>query len=159
MFVYFKWEKEKLFKLPTIFLVYKLIKQLRSETEEVLNVSSSHCLYSKLFLSFLSLFLCSSSPGLYIFSLLFFPSLRLQPPFLQPLQLPEVQTVFSLFLFLSPSLSQPGFLRSLRYFIFNCFLLFCWSACHCLCLFQPPPMGESFSFLWLNQSLPTKAFF
>lgn len=143
-----------------IFLVQKLIRQLRSETEEVLSVSSSHCLYSELLLSFLSLSLSSSSPGLYIFSVLFFPTPSLQPPFLQPLQLPEVQTVFSLFLFLSPSLSQPGLLRYLRYFIFNRFLLFCLSACHCLCLFQPPPVGESLSlFSVLTNHCPRRHFF
>lgn len=108
-------------------------------------VSQVPIVYTLSYFCFFSLSLSSSSPGLYIFSVLFFPSLSLQPPFLQPLQLPEVQTVFSFFLFLSASLSQPELLRYLRYFIFNRFLLFCLSACHCLCLFQPPPMGESLS--------------
>lgn len=90
----------------------------------------------------------------------FFASLSLHPPFLQPLQLPAVLIVFLLFLFLSPSLSQPGLFRYLRFFIFKCFFLFCLSACHCLCLPQPPPVGEFLSlFSVLTNHCPWRLFF
>ena len=133
-----------------ILLVQKLMKQLRSEA-----IRGSWCLSIAWFLIF-SFFLFQFPPLLFTS---FFASLSLHPPSLQPLQLPAVLMVFLLFLFLSPSLSQPGLFRYLKFFICKFFLLFCLSACHCLCLPQPPPMGEFLSLLCLNQSLPMETFF
>lgn len=68
--------------------------------------------------------------------------------------------LFLLFLFLAASLSQPGLSRYPWIFIFNCFLLFCLSAHHCLCLFQPPPVGKSLSlFSVLTNHCPWNHFF
>lgn len=140
------------------------MKQWRSETQEVLSVSNSHFLYSVTgFLVFQPFPIFIFFSLLYIFSLWsFFPLCVSNSPFLQPLQLLAVQTVFLLFPFLSPSLSQPGLFRYLRFFIFNHFLLYCLSACHCLaCLsLLPSPCGQIIiSFLCLNQSLTMEFFF
>lgn len=124
----------------------KLIKQLRSETQEVLSVSDSHFLYS---LTDFSVFKTSSYVPFPLdcpFSLfaLLFPS---EPPSPIPSASPVTSSadcISLLTLFISLAVLARAF-RYSRFFIFNYCLLFCLSACHCLCLPQPHPVGESLS--------------
>lgn len=118
--IYFKWEEK------ILLIIYDSSGTEANETKEQWDPRGSSCFefpfYSVWLVSqFFILFLCSFSPLLYIFSLLFSPT-ELHPPSLQPLQLLTVPTVFFLFLFSSPSLSQPGLFRYSRFFIFNHFL-------------------------------------
>lgn len=143
-------------------LAQKLMKQLRSETQEVLSVSNSNFLYSLTdrFLSFFNFSLCSFPPLYCSFSLCCFFPLWVSTPHCSSLANYQQCRLFLLFLFLAASLSQPGLSRYPWIFIFNCFLLFCLSAHHCLCLFQPPPVGKSLSlFSVLTNHCPWNHFF
>lgn len=96
--------------------------------------------------------------------LFFFPSLCLQLP------IPPASPITSssdciptLSLFISFTVSARAFQVPEDFFIFNHFLLYCLSACHCLCLTQPPllpAMGKSlFLFSVLTNSCPWNFFF
>lgn len=89
---------------------------------------------------------------IHFFPLFFFPSLCLQLP------IPPASPITSssdciptLSLFISFTVSARGFQVPEDFFIFNHFLLYCLSACHCLCLTQPPllpAMGKSLFLIW-----------
>lgn len=141
-----------------ILLVQKLMKQLKSETPR----GSRHTKFPFSILWFLSFstFSCVQFPPLLFAS--FFVLLSFSEP---PSPIPPASPItssadcippLSLFIFLIVSARA---FQVPEIFIFNCFLLFCLSACHCLCLLQPPPVGEFLSlFSVLTNHCPWRHF-